>query len=74
MTKPIPKLELGDVLKLKKPHPCGSCLWEITRIGADIRIKCLGCGHQVLMPRVKLEKKIREIIPYSERTSPDRDV
>lgn len=67
MSKAIPRLQLGDVLKLKKPHPCGSYLWEITRTGADIRIKCLGCGHQVLMPRVKLEKKIREITPYSER-------
>ncbi|HHY38935.1 MAG TPA: DUF951 domain-containing protein [Clostridia bacterium] len=73
MSKAIPRLELGDVLKLKKPHPCGSYLWEITRTGADIRIKCLGCGHQVLMPRVKLEKKIREITPYSESALPGSD-
>jgi hypothetical protein len=59
----IPKIEIGDVVRLKKPHPCGGYLWQITRTGADIRIKCLSCGHQVLLPRVKLERRIREIIP-----------
>lgn len=56
------KLYVGDIVELKKQHPCGSKEWEITRTGADIRIKCLGCQHQVLIPRVKFEKSIKKIV------------
>jgi hypothetical protein len=55
-------LNVGDVVELRKDHPCGSRQWEITRTGADFRIKCLGCGHQVMIPRPKLEKSIKKII------------
>ena len=41
------KYAVGDIVKLKKPHPCGSSEWEIMRVGADFRLKCMGCGHQV---------------------------
>ena len=51
--------EVGDVVKLKKPHPCGSYEWEILRIGADFRLKCMGCGHQVMMVRTLVEKSAR---------------
>ena len=51
--------EVGDVVKLKKPHPCGSYEWEILRIGADFRLKCMGCGHQVMMARTLVEKSER---------------
>ena len=51
--------EVGDVVKLKKPHPCGSYEWEILRIGADFRLKCMGCGHQVMMARILVEKSAR---------------
>jgi hypothetical protein len=54
---------MGDIIRLKKKHPCGGFHWEITRTGIDIGLKCLCCGRKVLVPRVKLEKKIREIIP-----------
>jgi len=57
------KLGMGDIIRLKKKHPCGGFHWEITRTGIDIGLKCLCCGRKVLVPRVKLEKKIREIIP-----------
>ena len=43
--------EVGDIVKLKKKHPCGSFEWEILRVGADFRLKCLGCEHQVMMSR-----------------------
>ena len=43
--------KVGDIVKLKKPHPCGSQEWEILRVGADFRLKCLGCGHQVMLAR-----------------------
>lgn len=53
---------LGDVVRLKKPHPCGSDQWEVVRTGMDFRLKCLGCGHLVLMPRPKFEKSVKEVV------------
>lgn len=54
-------LQLGDILEVKKPHPCGSNKFEIMRTGMDFRIRCLGCDKQVWIPRVKLEKRIKKI-------------
>ena len=54
-------VQVGDKLTLKKPHPCGSFEWEVLRIGADFRLKCTGCGHQIMSPRSQVEKKIRKI-------------
>lgn len=56
------KLELGDVVQMKKKHPCGGYLWEIVRTGMDIRIKCQKCGRQVLMPRETFEKRVKKIL------------
>ena len=53
--------EVGDIVKLKKQHPCGSQEWEILRVGADFRLKCMGCGHQIMMPRRQVEKSTREL-------------
>jgi hypothetical protein len=53
---------VGDVVQLKKTHPCGSSKWEIMRIGMDFRIKCLGCDHQVMLSRVKFEKSVKKKI------------
>lgn len=52
---------VGDILKMKKKHPCGSAEWEVLRIGADFRLKCAGCGHQIMIPRPKAEKNVRSI-------------
>ena len=54
-------VRLGDVLVMKKAHPCGSKEWKVLRTGMDFRLKCLGCGHEVLIVRGKAEKNIREI-------------
>ena len=51
-----------DIVELKKEHPCGSKQWEVMRTGADFRIKCLGCSHQVMIPRPKFEKSVKKII------------
>lgn len=56
------KIEVGNVIKLKKQHPCGSREWEVLRIGADFRLKCMGCSHQVMMPRSTVEKNVKEIL------------
>ena len=50
---------VGDQIKLKKKHPCGSFEWKVLRIGADFRLECTGCGHQVMVPRKLVEKNIR---------------
>jgi len=51
--------EIGEIIKLKKQHPCGSNEWEVMRVGVDYRIKCVGCGHILLIPRIKLAKMIK---------------
>lgn len=56
------QLYVGDVVMLKKPHPCGGHNWEILRTGIDFRIKCLTCGHSVMLPRTRLEKGIKRIV------------
>ena len=54
--------EVGDVVTLQKPHPCGSKEWEILRVGQDFRLKCRGCGHQVMAPRRMVEKNARGLV------------
>lgn len=54
--------QIGDVLELKKTHPCGSTRWEIVRLGADIGIVCQGCGRRVLIDRVRLEKSAKRCV------------
>ncbi len=53
--------ELGDVVTLKKGHPCGENKWEISRTGADIKLKCLGCEREIWMTRMEFEKRVRKI-------------
>ena len=53
--------ELGTIVIMKKQHPCGSNEWEIVRVGADIKIKCLYCGRTILLPRVEFNKKLKKI-------------
>lgn len=55
------EIHVGDVVRLKKGHPCGSFEWEVLREGADFRLKCIGCGRQVMIARKTLEKGIKEI-------------
>ncbi|AMB99348.1 hypothetical protein AWM75_04740 [Aerococcus urinaehominis] len=52
---------LADIVEMKKPHPCGENAWKIIRMGADIRIKCQGCGQPVMMPRREFEKKMKKV-------------
>jgi hypothetical protein len=59
---PVLKLQLGDVVRTRKAHPCGGDQWEIVRLGADIGIRCVTCGRRVLIPRPKLERRIKEFV------------
>ncbi|MCC6095644.1 MAG: DUF951 domain-containing protein [Eubacterium sp.] len=51
--------KVGQIVRLKKKHPCGSDEWQILRTGADFRLKCMGCGHQIMVPRKMVEKNTR---------------
>lgn len=55
-------VRLGDILEMKKNHPCGSRTFEVLRIGMDFRLRCTGCGHEMMLPRLRAEKNIRKII------------
>ena len=57
---------LNDVVEMKKQHPCGENRWKIIRMGADIRIKCTGCDHSVMMPRNEFTKKMKKVIEAAE--------
>jgi hypothetical protein len=59
----INQFELGDIVQMSKQHPCGSKEWQITRTGADIKIKCLGCGRVVMMDRCDFIKRAAKILP-----------
>lgn len=59
-------VRLQDVLVMKKAHPCGSKQWLVIRTGMDFRLRCSGCGHEVLLPRSKAEKNIRQILRDGE--------
>ncbi|WP_300417441.1 DUF951 domain-containing protein [uncultured Oscillibacter sp.] len=61
-------LRLHDLVELKKPHPCGSTRWEILRVGMDIKLRCQGCGHELMLPRSKAEKSIRKVLTKEEPT------
>ena len=54
-------IQVGDIVRLKKKHPCGNFEWEVLRVGIDFRLKCLGCGHQVMLPRKQVERSIKQV-------------
>lgn len=62
----VKEFYLGDIVEMKKQHPCGSKDWEVIRIGADIKIKCLGCNRIVMLPRSQFEKRVKKIIKQNK--------
>lgn len=60
------QFELNDIVEMKKPHPCGDNRWRIIRMGMDIRIKCLGCDHSVMLPRREFTRKMKKVIEQAE--------
>lgn len=57
----IESFDIGDIVKMKKQHPCGSYEWEVIRVGADVKIKCTGCGRIVMLPRSKFQKSAKKV-------------
>lgn len=64
------ELALGDVVKMRKPHPCGSDVWTVTRVGADIKIKCHGCERVVMLPRPDFEKRVKKLLARTGEEQP----
>jgi hypothetical protein len=69
-SEPIP-FAIGDVVRLKKPHPCGGFDWAVVRLGADIGLKCQRCGRRVLLPRRELERRLKQFL-HRELSEDDR--
>lgn len=63
-------IRVNDILTMKKKHPCGSNNWTVLRIGADFKMRCMGCGHEIMSPRSKIEKNIKKV----ERTDKSDDI
>ena len=63
----VVEFNLGDVVRLKKPHPCGSYEWEVVRLGADVGLKCLKCRHQIMLERVILERRLKGFVSRGPR-------
>ena len=64
-------LQMDDVLRLRKPHPCGSTDWIVVRLGADIGLKCLGCGRRILMPRREVARRLKKVVRRAGETLAD---
>ncbi len=72
MMKFVP-LALNDRIRLRKPHPCGSYDWLVIRLGADIGLKCEGCGRRVLLPRSEVERRLKQILSHAPAPAPAQD-
>jgi hypothetical protein len=63
----LPDLEVDDIVRMRKPHPCGGYEWRVVRLGADIRLVCLKCGRRVILPRRDLARRAKKILPINEQ-------
>lgn len=60
-------VQVGDIIQTKKPHPCGARTFQVLRVGMDFRIRCTGCGHEIMLPRVKIERNIKKVLRGQEQ-------
>lgn len=67
-------LYMDDIVRLRKPHPCGGYEWRVVRLGADIGLRCLTCDHRVLLPRSELERRLKTIVSRGDVTPPPAGV
>ena len=66
-------LEMGERLRLRKPHPCGGYIWQVVRLGADIGLRCETCGRRVLLPRAEVERRTKEKLPPLPRADDEEE-
>jgi hypothetical protein len=62
----LPDLQLNDVVRMRKPHPCGSYEWTVTRLGADIGLECKSCGRRIMLTRRELARRTKAVLPQEE--------
>jgi hypothetical protein len=67
----LPDLNVGDRVRLRKPHPCGSYEWRVVRLGADIGLECAQCGHKVMLTRRELAHRLKAVLPGEKTDDPD---
>ena len=67
------EFRMGDVVRLRKPHPCGGSEWEVVRLGADIGLRCRGCRRRVLLERRVLERRLKAFVARGEPTDPEKE-
>lgn len=67
MLQPV-EIKVGDTIKMKKPHPCGSYDWKVLRVGMDFRLQCLGCGHMIMLSRQDVQKRMKKLVPDTSNT------
>ncbi|MEM7797858.1 MAG: DUF951 domain-containing protein [Chloroflexota bacterium] len=67
MQRQVPEIDLDDIVRLRKKHPCGSFTWKVTRLGVDIGLMCCGCNHRILLPRGKFNKQFKKLEEKVER-------
>ena len=61
-------VQVGDVIQTKKPHPCGANRFDVLRVGMDFKIQCQGCGHEIMLPRAKIERNIKKVLRTGEQS------
>ena len=66
MPSMLPDIQVNDIVRLRKPHPCGGFDWKIYRLGADIGLECLSCGRRVLLPRRTLSRRLKKVLTQEE--------
>jgi len=69
----LPNLQMNDIVRMRKAHPCGATEWKVTRLGADIGLECLGCGRHVLLTRRELMRRAKNISPAHLTANPDKE-
>lgn len=69
MPKPPIDIFIGDIVQMRKPHPCGGDTWRVVRLGAEIGIRCLTCDHKVLLPRATFERRVKRFVERGNATS-----
>ena len=68
---PMTDVRMADVIRMRRPHPCGGTDWEVVRVGADVGLRCLGCGHRVLMERAVLRARAKAYVARGPALSPE---
>lgn len=71
MPKPPVDIQMGDVVQMRKPHPCGGDTWRVVRVGAEIGMRCMTCDRKVLLPRSTFERRVKQFVERAQPSTPE---